>query len=102
MTISIGGLGPQPETQASEFDADRLSSSGATKVSPESEPGLADEATPTLIAGTASISALTSAAMNGDDSRAGRVEQLRQSVAAGAYQLQPLRDIADAVLAEWS
>ncbi|MGA8299051.1 MAG: hypothetical protein WCB53_17670 [Terriglobales bacterium] len=106
MTISIGGLSsqplsPQPETAANEFDATPLTSNISINGSQAADAGTADEITPTLIAGTASISALTSMAMNADDSRLSHVEQLRQSVADGTYQLKPLASVAEALLAEW-
>lgn len=99
MTISIGSVGTQPKTELGESAVDRLTSSATSNLSRESEAGVADETT-TLLAGTASIAALTNVAMNGDNSRMGKVEQLREAVAAGTYKPAP-EGTADALLAEW-
>jgi len=99
MTISIGGLGAQPKTDLGDSTVDRVTSSAAHKASQESEAGVAGETT-TLLAGAAGMAALTEVAMNGDESRMSRVEQLRGAVAAGTYQVAP-REVADAILAEW-
>ena len=98
MTILIGGLGSQPKTDFSEPNVDRVTSSVPNK-------GQAAEAAPagettTLVAGATSLAAFAKLAMNGDETRGDKVEQLRQDIAAGAYKLE--RDnIADALLAEW-
>ncbi len=99
MTISIGGLGPQPKTDFGEPNVDRVTSSVPDKGSQAPEAAPPDETT-TLVAGAASLAALTKLAMNGDERRIGKVEQLRQDIAAGAYKSEP-PNIADALLAEW-
>lgn len=99
MTISIGGLGPQPRTDISEGKVDHVTSSVANKASQSAEAGT-EGATTALMSSAASLAALTKIAMNGDETRARKVEQLRHDVAAGTYKLEPTK-IADALLAEW-
>jgi flagellar biosynthesis anti-sigma factor FlgM len=99
MTISIGGFGSQPKTDLTEPNVDRITSSVPNKGAQAAEAAPADETT-TLVAGAASLAALTKLAMNGDETRIGKIEQLRQDIAAGAYKLEPA-NIADALLAEW-
>lgn len=99
MTISIGGLDPQPKTEFGEQNVERAIANAANKDPQGTEAAPTDVRT-TLLAGTASIAALTQMAMNGDDTRAGKVEQLRQQVSAGTYKVEPAR-VADALLGEW-
>lgn len=99
MTISIGGLGPQPKTDFGEPNVDRVTSGSENKASRGADAGIFAETT-TLLAGAANLAALTKIAMNGDESRTGRVEQLRQDIAAGAYKAEPTK-IADSLLPEW-
>jgi flagellar biosynthesis anti-sigma factor FlgM len=99
MTISIGGLGAQPKTELGDSTVDRVTSNAANKTSQDSDTGVSGETT-TLLAGAASLAALTKVAMSSNDSRASKVEQLRAAVAAGTYKLAP-GGIADALLAEW-
>ncbi len=100
MTISINGLGAQPKTELGDSTVDRVTSSASNKTSQQSDAGLASETT-SLLAGAAGMTALKNLAMTGDESRMNKVEQLRQSIAAGTYKPAPL-EIADALLSEWS
>jgi flagellar biosynthesis anti-sigma factor FlgM len=99
MTLSIGGLGTQPKSELGGSTVDRVTSTAANRAAEESDTGVAGETT-TLLAGAAGMAALTNIALNGDGSRMSKVEQLRDSVAAGTYKVAP-GEIADALLAEW-
>jgi flagellar biosynthesis anti-sigma factor FlgM len=99
MTLSIGGFGTQPKSELGGSTVDRVTSNAANRAAEEGDAGVAGETT-TLLAGAASMAALTNIALNGDGSRMSKVEQLRDSVASGTYKVAPA-EIADAVLAEW-
>jgi len=102
MTISIGGLGPQHlESQEKINDAniDRVTSNATNQTAHTTEAGGEGETTK-FTASAANIAALTKLAMNGDDARAEKVEQLRQQVATGTYKPEPSAT-ADALLSEW-
>jgi flagellar biosynthesis anti-sigma factor FlgM len=99
MTIPIGGLSPQPKTEFNDHDVEPVASPPSNKHLQGGGSALADERT-TLLSATASMATLTQIAMNGDDSRAAKIEQLRQEVAAGTYKVDPA-EIADAILRNW-
>lgn len=99
MTISIGGLGAQPKTELGDSTIDRVTSNAASKTSQDSEAGVAGETT-TLLSGAANLAALAKVAMNTDDSRTSKVEQLREAVVGGTYKLAT-GEVADALLSEW-
>ena len=100
MTISIGGLGPRPETHLDEANVDRVTSSQEKTVSKGPEATLADGTTTSLLSAAASLTSLTQLAMQADEASPGKVDQLGQEIAAGTYKVEPAK-IADALLAEW-
>lgn len=76
--------------------------SGASKAGVQGSPtpaaaGAEDRAT--LTSDSATVASLVSSAMNSSDVRQGTVDNLRQAVGSGQYQLDPAA-IADAMLAE--
>lgn len=98
MTISIGDIGSQPRTEFTESPVDRVTSSLNNKAHEGSDAPATETAT--LLAGATSLAALNAAAMDTARVRTDKVEQLRQSIAAGTYQVEPAQ-VADAMLKEW-
>ncbi|MFZ3266980.1 MAG: flagellar biosynthesis anti-sigma factor FlgM [Terriglobales bacterium] len=99
MTISIGGMGSQPRTEFTESPVDRVTSSENNQKAREGTDTPTTETT-TLLAGTTSLAALTSAAVETSGVRTDKIEQLRQAIAGGTYQVDPSQ-VADAMLKEW-
>jgi negative regulator of flagellin synthesis FlgM len=98
MTILIGGMGSQPRTEFTDSPVDRVTSS-QNNIAREATDAPATETT-TLLAGATSMAALTAAAMDTSGVRTDRVEQLRQAIATGTYNVEPSQ-VADAMLKEW-
>ena|ERR1700690_818035 len=98
MTISIGGMGSQPRTEFTESPVDRVTSSQSNKAREGTDAPSTE--TTTLLAGATSLASLTATAMDIPGVRTDRVEQLRQAIASGTYQVEPSQ-VADAILKEW-
>ncbi|MGA9527429.1 MAG: flagellar biosynthesis anti-sigma factor FlgM [Terriglobales bacterium] len=101
MTISIGSLSSQPTTEPTQ-STDHVTSSIAnkTKDAEDLSSSSSNESTTTLLSSAASVATLTAQALDQNSIRTDRVEQLRQSIANGTYQVEPAK-VADAMLAEW-
>ncbi len=100
MTISIGGLGSQPVGEFIESTIDRVTSSQNNKVQDGADATTTGSETTSLLAGASSLAALTATAMDSGGFRSDKVDQLRQSIANGTYQIEP-NQVADAMLKEW-
>jgi flagellar biosynthesis anti-sigma factor FlgM len=96
MTIPIGGIGSQPRLDINEFPLDRVTSSGSNKAHESSDAASAAETT-TLTSGAASVATLTAAAMSDGGIRSDKVDQLRQAIKAGEYNVDP-NAVADAMI----
>jgi negative regulator of flagellin synthesis FlgM len=101
MTISIGSVGSQPTTELNE-STDRVTSSqaNAAREAEDLSSSSSSESTTTVLSGAASVATLTAQALDQGNVRTDRVDQLRQAIANGTYQVEPAK-IADAMLAEW-
>lgn len=101
MTISIGSVGSQPATELNE-STDRVTSSQANKVreTDDLSSSSSNDSTTTVLSSAASVATLTAKALDESSVRTDRVDQLRQAIANGTYQVEPAK-IADAMIAEW-
>jgi flagellar biosynthesis anti-sigma factor FlgM len=99
MAMSINDLISQTKTNISEPNVERPTLNQQHETPPGNDSVAADGTTLSLSPAT-SVATLTKLAMNGDDARIGKVDQLRNDIATGAYNLDPAA-IADALMAEW-